>query len=168
VSTIKKTNAKNAMKTINTLVIGLLFSSAVSAQKFPLTVTYAAQNPVCYDESNGLIELFVNGGAAPYTFEWNDGSTAHFKSHIPAGTYDIMVRDAANIAVDRRAKPSLKLAVSSSCEVARFKIIFLSCYFSLICLLLRVIFYHRWMACFGVTSWLLIDFIYILITVTCK
>jgi hypothetical protein len=99
VSTIKKTNAKNAMKTINILVIGLLFSSAVSAQKFPLTVTYAAQNPVCYDESNGLIELFVNGGAAPYTYEWNDGSTAHFKSHIPAGTYDIMVRDAANIAV---------------------------------------------------------------------
>lgn len=87
------------MKTINTLLVGLLFSSAVSAQKFPLTVTYAAQNPVCYDESNGLIELFVNGGASPYTFEWNDGSTANFKSHIPAGTYDIMVRDAANIAV---------------------------------------------------------------------
>lgn len=87
------------MKTINTLLIGLLFSSAVSAQKFPLTVTYSAQNPVCHDETNGLIEVFVNGGASPYTFEWNDGSTDNFKSHIPAGTYDVMVRDAANVAV---------------------------------------------------------------------
>jgi hypothetical protein len=99
VSTIKKTNTKNAMKTINTLLVGLLFSSAVVAQKFPLTVTYATQNPVCYNENNGLIELYVNGGASPYTFEWNDGTTANFKSHIPAGTYDVMVRDAANIAV---------------------------------------------------------------------
>jgi hypothetical protein len=37
---------------------------------------------------------------------------------------------AANIAVDKRAKPSLKWAVLSSCAVAPFKIIFLSYYFS--------------------------------------
>ena len=87
------------MKTIKTLFIGLLLSSTVNAQKFPLTVTYDTQNPVCHDEDNGYIQLFVNGGVAPYTYEWSDGSTASFKSHIPAGTYDVMVRDAANIAV---------------------------------------------------------------------
>jgi len=88
------------MKTrISTVVLFVLFGTFLHAQKFPLTVTYNAQNPLCHDENNGLIELFVVGGAAPYTFIWNDGTTANFKSHIPAGTYDILVKDAANISV---------------------------------------------------------------------
>ena len=41
---------------------------------------------------------------------------------------------AANITVDRRAKPNLKLAVLSVCEVALFKVIFSSYYFLHFCL----------------------------------
>jgi hypothetical protein len=49
-------------------------------------------------ESNGAIETIINGGAAPFTFQWEDeagnpmGSTS-FLSDIPAGLYCLTVTD---------------------------------------------------------------------------
>jgi hypothetical protein len=91
------------MKTlINSLFVAFVFGTTAQAQiqTGPFAVTYNAQNPICHDESNGLIEIFVDGGTGPYSFLWNDGSTAQFKSHIPAGIYEVSVTDINNETVD--------------------------------------------------------------------
>ena len=52
------------MKTkVSTLFFSLVFGLTANAQiqSGPFAVTYNAQNPICHDESNGLIEVFVDG-----------------------------------------------------------------------------------------------------------
>jgi gliding motility-associated-like protein len=51
----------------------------------------------CYGDSTGKIQVFVNNGTPPYEYSVDGGS--HFQtdytiSHLPAGTYNIVVRDA--------------------------------------------------------------------------
>lgn len=91
------------MKTkVSTLFFSLVFGLTANAQiqTGPFAVTYNAQNPICHDESNGLIEVFVDGGTGPYSYLWSDGSTASYKSHIPAGLYEVTVTDINNESVD--------------------------------------------------------------------
>ena len=91
------------MKTlINSLFVALFVGSTVNAQiqTGPFAVTYNAQNPICHDENNGFIEVFVDGGTGPYTYLWNDGSTLSYKSHIPAGVYEVSVTDINNETID--------------------------------------------------------------------
>jgi len=47
----------------------------------------------CFAGANGVAELNVNGGTAPYTFLWNDGETMALRSGLPAGDYSVTVTD---------------------------------------------------------------------------
>ncbi|MFM8431350.1 MAG: SprB repeat-containing protein, partial [Bacteroidota bacterium] len=55
----------------------------------PLTIT----NVGCNGESNGALEVDVNGGTQPYDFRWSNGETVEDLFNIPAGTYTLTVTD---------------------------------------------------------------------------
>lgn len=50
----------------------------------------------CKGRSNGVINLSVTGGTAPYTYEWSNNSTTNEPSlsGLAAGTYSVVIRDA--------------------------------------------------------------------------
>jgi hypothetical protein len=54
-----------------------------------ITVETSAVQPAC--AADGAITLNVNGGIAPYTFLWNDGSIDKNRSNLPAGNYSVTV-----------------------------------------------------------------------------
>ena len=59
-----------------------------------LTATASANNAMG-GASNGSINLTVNGGTAPYSFVWSNGSTTQNQSMLPPGCYTVGVADAA-------------------------------------------------------------------------
>lgn len=52
------------------------------------------QNPLCNAQSNASINLTMNGGVQPYTYNWSNGSSAEDLSNLIAGTYTVTVTDA--------------------------------------------------------------------------
>lgn len=68
----------------------------------PVTVTGGAAemalNPVitnvnCYNDNNGAIDLQVSGGLPPYHYDWSNGMNTAALENLPAGTYNITVKD---------------------------------------------------------------------------
>jgi len=54
-----------------------------------------ANNPRCFGESNGFIQIQVDGGTQAYNFQWNDANstTAEDLADVPAGGYTLLVTD---------------------------------------------------------------------------
>ena len=48
----------------------------------------------CYNERNGSIELNVNGGTPPYTYQWSNNETTKNLIGITSGSYAVLVTDA--------------------------------------------------------------------------
>ena len=59
-----------------------------------LTATASANNAMG-GAPNGSINLTMNGGTAPYSFVWSNGSTTQNQSMLPPGCYTVGVADAA-------------------------------------------------------------------------
>lgn len=58
-------------------------------------VLSGSQNGVsCNGNSDGSVDLIVNGGTAPFTYNWDNGSTTEDLNNLPAGTYTAQVTDA--------------------------------------------------------------------------
>lgn len=51
-------------------------------------------NPNCGAEGDFEIDLTVNGGVAPYTYQWSTGETSEDLSGLTSGTYQVTVTDA--------------------------------------------------------------------------
>ena len=47
----------------------------------------------CFGGNNGAINLTVNGGTAPYTYNWSNGETTQNISNLASGTYTVTVTD---------------------------------------------------------------------------
>lgn len=67
----------------------------------PLSVTYLKTDVSCYGESNGVINLTVGGGTAPYSYEWNNSlfelsNVTPELENYPADFYAYRVSDANN------------------------------------------------------------------------
>jgi gliding motility-associated-like protein len=53
-----------------------------------------AQDVLCHNGNNGSLDLNVNGGTAPYTFSWSNGSVAEDLTGLSTGIYTVTVTDA--------------------------------------------------------------------------
>jgi len=59
-----------------------------------LTVAASGTNVTCFGVGNGSIAAAVNGGTLPYSYSWNNGSTAATQSGLTPGNYSVLVTDA--------------------------------------------------------------------------
>jgi hypothetical protein len=58
-----------------------------------ITNTFATTNASCNNTLDGAINLTTNGGTAPYSYSWSNGSSNEDLSAIIAGTYTVTVTD---------------------------------------------------------------------------
>lgn len=61
-----------------------------------ITVSETISNVDCRGENSGSISLSVSGGTGAYSYLWNDGITSRNRSNIPAGSYEVTIKDANN------------------------------------------------------------------------
>lgn len=73
--------------------------------------SYILGNVSCYGGSDGKIDVTVQGGLPPYTYEWNNGSEEEDLFDIPAGMYKLKVTDSlgTEIVLDFEVKQSTQI-----------------------------------------------------------
>ncbi|MBL4656190.1 MAG: gliding motility-associated C-terminal domain-containing protein [Bacteroidia bacterium] len=63
------------------------------AQPDELTSSVTGTNTLCNGDSNGGVDLTVNGGTAPYTYGWSNGTTTEDVGSLAAGNYTVQIID---------------------------------------------------------------------------
>ncbi len=56
--------------------------------------------PTCIGDMTGKIAVSVNGGTAPYIYDWSNGGTDSVLQNLGVGRYDLVVRDASGCFTD--------------------------------------------------------------------
>lgn len=76
-------------------------ATAVSVVNQPAQIqaTTTVTNVSCNGAANGSVQLSVNGGTAPYQYNWNNSNTTAQLSNLSGGTYSVTITDAANCSV---------------------------------------------------------------------
>jgi gliding motility-associated-like protein len=99
-------NSENGASVINNLPAGMYtieISDVWGSGSFdikvvepePMDVIVVEQlDAVCFNDCNGLIEVSVTNGAAPYNFVWSDGSIGNRIENLCAGEYELLIIDA--------------------------------------------------------------------------
>lgn len=88
--------------------VKLVFQCPYDSIIIPVTITSAAintglsavTNPTCNGGNNGSATLNPNGGTAPYSYSWSNGSTLQNISTLTAGTHTVVISDANGCAKD--------------------------------------------------------------------
>ena len=57
------------------------------------SISATTVDPVCEGDTNGSIDLTVNGGASPYAYNWSHGYTSEDPTGIGKGVYSVTVTD---------------------------------------------------------------------------
>ena len=70
------------------------FESFNITQPAPLSVVPSPTDITCNGANDGIINLSISGGTAPYTYLWNDGNTNKDRSGLSAGNYTVTTTDA--------------------------------------------------------------------------
>ena len=76
---------------------------------------------LCFGSSDGAIDITANGGATPYTYAWNNGSTDMNISGLIAGNYDVIVSDTAGCSgysVEVLTDPTMLTANTSDSSIS--------------------------------------------------
>lgn len=61
----------------------------------PIQITNVAiTDALCYKSENGAIDITVDGGTAPYTYSWTNGTSAQDLTNVKAGLYRVQITDA--------------------------------------------------------------------------
>ncbi|MCO6478078.1 MAG: proprotein convertase P-domain-containing protein [Phaeodactylibacter sp.] len=60
----------------------------------PLSATFSNEDASCKGLADGTAAVAPTGGAAPYTFAWQDGQTTNPAQGLAAGTYGLAITDA--------------------------------------------------------------------------
>jgi len=59
-----------------------------------LNASLLIQHVLCFNGTNGTIDVTPTGGTAPYTYQWNTGATSEDIGSLIAGTYTVVITDA--------------------------------------------------------------------------
>lgn len=88
-STIYTITITDAIGCTATDYISIFISPAIN-------IAITPTNVLCNGGSNGSAAVLVNGGLAPYSYSWSNGSQAAIASNLSAGNYSVTITDAAN------------------------------------------------------------------------
>ena len=66
------------------------------AQPDLLNIVVNETNVLCFGESNGSIDVTINGGTSPYSYTWSNGLSSQDLFNLPLGNYDLDVTDLNN------------------------------------------------------------------------
>ena len=69
------------------------YASAVVNQPGELTASVVGTDVDCNGNLNGVANLTVNGGTAPYLYSWSNSETTEDLNGLAGGTYDVTVED---------------------------------------------------------------------------
>ena len=80
---------------------GCIFNESftLTQPSFPLTQTSSLTNVSCQGGTNGSIITNPNGGNAPYSFNWSNGSFANSITNLSAGNYSVTITDASGCSI---------------------------------------------------------------------
>jgi len=73
------------------IMLLFLLTNQLYSQDIISTVINSSQLGMC---SDGSIDITVNGGYSPYTFEWSNGETTEDLDNLTTGDYSLIVSDA--------------------------------------------------------------------------
>lgn len=74
--------------------VGCSFSDVYTiTQPSAISATPTITNIACSGANTGAINLVVNGGNAPYTFNWGGGITTQNRANLAAGNYTVTITD---------------------------------------------------------------------------
>ncbi len=59
----------------------------------PLNIIWTTQNPTCFAQTDGFIELAVTGGTTPYTYAWTNAETTKDIYGLGDGVYGVLITD---------------------------------------------------------------------------
>lgn len=68
-------------------------SIIVNVDYTPLDVDISMGDLLCYGDNNGFINLNINNGTPPYSFEWSNGEITSSINNLEAGTYTVTITD---------------------------------------------------------------------------
>jgi gliding motility-associated-like protein len=101
-----------------------LYNVNVGEPQYALGTNMVPENVSCFGGNNGNVHVNTSGGTAPYSFQWNNGSTVSNILNVTAGNYTVTITDAhacTTTATASVAQPSAALnnnatAVNPSCH----------------------------------------------------
>ncbi len=85
--------AGNYAVTVNDAINCSQFLNITVTQPQPLSLVLAPTNVSCNSLVNGTIELTVNGGTFPYSYNWSNNINVEDQYNLGAGTYSVTVTD---------------------------------------------------------------------------
>ena len=69
-----------------------------------LSASHTVQPVNCFSGTDGEVELTVNGGVAPYSFQWmGTTQTTQHLQHVPSGNYTVTITDAVGCILSQTA-----------------------------------------------------------------
>lgn len=74
-------------------------SSITIVEPAALSSNISHTDLTCYNDNSGSANILVNGGTAPYTYLWSNGSTSQSATNLSADTYTIIISDANNCTI---------------------------------------------------------------------
>ncbi len=99
-------------------------ASATITVTSTLNLTATPTNILCYGASTGGVNLTVTGGATPYTYTWSNGATTQNLTNVAAGSYTVIVKDAANCT---KTSPSVSISQPATDFVLSTTLVNVSC-----------------------------------------
>ena len=102
-------------------------SGCINVQNFTVncsdfSVTTSSTPTTSCNACNGTINININGGTAPYTYQWNTGANFPNMVNLCSGTYTITVTDAnnntslASVVVNEPTAPLVSLSNINDCD----------------------------------------------------